>query len=75
MKTYEIKIDTIEKVRDFVSLMVTLPYEADIISDRYVIDAKSVLGILSLDVSKPLKLAVHSEDCAEFEEALRQFIV
>ena len=76
MKSVTILLDTIEKVRKFVNKINQYEGEFDIISDRYIIDAKSIMGIFSLDLSKPLKLSVHSvEAAAEIFEQLKEFIV
>ena len=76
MKSVTILLDTIEKVRKFVNQISTYEGEFDIISDRYIIDAKSIMGIFSLDLSKPLKLQIHSEEAAaKVTEELKEFIV
>ena len=62
MKSVTILLDTVEKVKDFVNKISLYDGEFDLISDRYIIDAKSIMGIFSLDLSKPLKLAIHNED-------------
>ena len=63
MKTANIRINTIEDVKNFVTTVTKCNYEVDIVSGRYAIDAKSIMGIFSLDLSKPLELRVHSDDC------------
>ena len=76
MKSITILLDTIEKVRKFVNQISQLEGEFDIISDRYIIDAKSIMGIFSLDLSKPLKLSIHSEEiAAKVMEDFKEFIV
>ena len=76
MKSVTILLDTIEKVRKFVNQISTYEGEFDIISDRYIIDAKSIMGIFSLDLSKPLKLQIHSEEAAiKVTEEFKEFIV
>ena len=76
MKSVTIQLDTIEKVRKFVNQISTYEGEFDIISDRYIIDAKSIMGIFSLDLSKPLKLQIHSEEAAaRVTQELKEFIV
>lgn len=49
------------------------PYEIDLKSDKYVVDAKSILGIFSLDLSKPLTVEIHSDDCDDLIKELKQF--
>jgi phosphotransferase system HPr-like phosphotransfer protein len=76
MKSVTILLDTIEKVRRFVNQISTYEGDFDIISDRYIIDAKSIMGIFSLDLSKPLKLQIHSEGVvAKVIEEFKEFIV
>lgn len=66
MKTVNISLNTIEKVKSFVSTINSFDNEFDLISGRYVIDAKSIMGIFSLDLSKPISLNIHADDeCLE----------
>ena len=65
MKSIEISLNSIEKVKNFVNTIATFDGEFDLASDRYVVDAKSIMGIFSLDLSKPLKLNVHDDAAAE----------
>ena len=71
MKSVNIKLDTIEKVRGFVSLVSQYEGDFDIVADRYIIDAKSIMGIFSLDLSRPLQLNVH--DDLAYEKVLADF--
>lgn len=75
MKEFTVKIATIDQVKKFVSTVMLFNYEVDLISGRYAIDAKSIMGIFSLDLSKELKMVAHTDDTAELEEALAEFIV
>ena len=75
MKTIEISLSSISDIRDFVSITFKYDFEMDISSDRYVVDAKSLMGIISLDLSKPVTLKVYSEDCEEFLKELKRFMV
>lgn len=75
MKTANIRINTIEDVKNFVTTVTKCNYEVDIVSGRYAIDAKSIMGIFSLDLSKPLELRVHSYDCDELMAELDKYIV
>ncbi len=75
MKTANIKISTIEDVKSFVSTVTKCSYDVDIVSGRYAIDAKSIMGIFSLDLSKPLELRVHSDDCDEFLAEIDKYII
>ena len=61
MKTVEICLDSIDKVKACVNEITHFDTEFDLISGRYVIDAKSIMGIFSLDLSKPITLNIHAE--------------
>lgn len=58
----KVKFDTIAQVQKFVDAISKIDADFDIIHNRYVIDAKSIMGIFSLDLSTELKLNVHTED-------------
>ncbi len=75
MKEYKVKLDSIDEVKEFVALTNKYPFDIDLISGRYAVDAKSIMGIFSLDLSKALKLAVHAEgtEADEFLEEAEKF--
>ena len=76
MKTVEICLDSIDKVKAFVNEITHFDTEFDLISGRYVIDAKSIMGIFSLDLSKPITLNIHAEkNIDEIMAAIKPFIV
>lgn len=76
MKTVQISLNSIDKVKSFVNSITQFEYDFDLISGRYVIDAKSIMGIFSLDLSKPIDLAIHSGDGeAEILEVLKPYLV
>ena len=62
MKTVTINLGSIDKVKSFVNDVTKFDCDFDLISGRYVIDAKSIMGIFSLDLSKDIDLSIHSED-------------
>ena len=69
MKTVQISLNSIGKVKSFVN-------DFDLVSGRYVIDAKSIMGIFSLDLSKPIDLAIHTEtNLDEIMEVLKPYII
>ncbi len=71
-----ISLNSIEKVKSFVNIVSQFDFDFDLISGRYVIDAKSIMGIFSLDLSKPIELSVHTADrMNEVLEALKPFLV
>ena len=63
------------QVKNFVNIVQNYTFDIDLRSERYVVDAKSLLGIFSLDTSKPLTVEIHSDDCAELIEELKQFAI
>ena len=75
MKTANIRINTIEDVKNFVTTVTKCNYDVDIVSGRYAIDAKSIMGIFSLDLSKPIELHAHTDNAKEFLNAIDKFIV
>ncbi len=78
MKSINIKLDSIEKVKKFVHIVASIESDLDLVSSRYTIDAKSIMGIFSLDLSKELKLVVANGNdvtFAEVKEKLSEFIV
>ena len=62
MKTVTINLSSIDKVKSFVNDIAKFDSVFDLVSGRYVIDAKSIMGIFSLDLSKPIELNIHNED-------------
>ena len=76
MKTVEISLNSIEKVKSFVNEIAKFDTDFDLVSGRYVIDAKSIMGIFSLDLSKPIDLAIHAEaNIDEIMEVLKPYLV
>ena len=70
MKTVSISLNSIDKVKAFVNDISKYDFDFDLVSGRYVIDAKSIMGIFSLDLSKPITLNVHA-DANNLEEVLK----
>lgn len=75
MKSVTISLRLAEKVKDFVGTVNKYPYDIDLRSGRFLVDAKSLLGIFSLDLSKPLVLEIHSESCDDLLRELKPYIV
>ncbi|MBO6263802.1 MAG: HPr family phosphocarrier protein [Clostridia bacterium] len=73
MKSVQISLQMANQVKSFVSIVQKYSYDIDLRSDRYVVDAKSILGIFSLDLSKPITVEIHSNDCQDLIEELKQF--
>ncbi len=76
MKSINISLNSIDKVKAFVNIISTYDGDFDLASDRYVVDAKSIMGIFSLDLGKNLRLDIHNDSCAEkITDQLKDFIV
>lgn len=69
MKNMSIMLNSIEDVKEFVALTNSYSFESDLVSGRYAVDAKSIMGIFSLDLSKPLTFVVH-DNGAKADELL-----
>ena len=65
MKTVQISLNSIANVKSFVNDITKFNNDFDLVSGRYVIDAKSIMGIFSLDLSKPINLNIHAEENME----------
>ena len=76
MKTVQISLNSIDKVKSFVNEISKFDFDFDLVSGRYVIDAKSIMGIFSLDLSKPIDLNIHAEaGIDEILETLSPYII
>ena len=75
MKNVNIKLSTIEDVKSFVNAVTLYNGDADLSGGRYVVDAKSIMGIFSLDLSKPIALEAHTDDASKFFGEIKEFIV
>ncbi len=73
-KTYQIMIKSILDAKNFVNIVNMCDFDVDLESGKYLVDAKSIMGIFSLDLSKPIKMHVYSDNLDEFEEKIRCFI-
>ena len=76
LKTVSISLNSIDKVKSFVNEISKFNNDFDLVSGRYVIDAKSIMGIFSLDLSKPIRLNIHAEEnMAAILEAIKPYII
>ena len=76
MNTVQISLNSIDKVKSFVNTITKFDNDFDLVSGRYVIDAKSIMGIFSLDLSKPIDLAIHTDtNVEEIMEVIKPYIV
>lgn len=75
---FKISFCTIDKVKDFCRITTSIESDLDIIVGRYIIDAKSIMGIFSIDLSRKLTLKIKSDnidECKKIKEKLKEFIV
>ena len=75
MKTVNISLNSNDKVKAFVNTIAKYDVDFDLVSGRYVIDAKSIMGIFSLDLSKPIELSIHSDNPDDILAAIAPYIV
>ncbi len=76
MITMTISLDSIDKIKQFVNTISNYPYDFDLASGRYIVDAKSIMGIFSLDLSEPITLNIHtSEKEDELRDALSPYLI
>ena len=76
MKTVQISLNSIDKVKAFMNDITKFDNDFDLVSGRYVIDAKSIMGIFSLDLSKPIDLSIHAEEnLDEILETLKPYMI
>ena len=75
MKAVNIKLSLDENVKTFVIIVNKYPYDVDLRAGRHVVDAKSILGIFSLDLSKPIAMEVYDDACDDLLEDIKPFII
>lgn len=75
MKKVTIRLNLAENVKAFVGAVNRYPFDMDLRSGRHVVDAKSILGIFSLDLSKPISLEISTDDCEALLEDIKPFLV
>lgn len=73
MKSVTISLEMAQRVKEFVAITQNCEYEILLKSGKYVVDAKSILGIFSLDLSKPLVVEIYSDNCADLLAKLAKF--
>ncbi|WP_024833585.1 HPr family phosphocarrier protein [Ruminiclostridium josui] len=75
MKSFDISLKSINDVKDFVNIVNKYDFDVDLSSGRYIVDAKSIMGIFSLDLSKPIKVEIQNDDCEKFCDEIKRFVV
>ena len=74
MVTLHVMLSDIERVKAFIAQSSRLTEDVDVSSGRYTVDAKSILGIFSLDLNQVLTLTVHGDDEAGYRRAFGAFL-
>ncbi len=76
VKQVKVRLNSIDEVKEFCGLTNACKFDVDLLSGRYRVDAKSIMGIFSLDLTKTLEMLVHAEDaeCADFLDDMKKFI-
>ena len=75
MKSIKISLEMAQRVKEFVNITQDYPFEILLKSGRFIVDAKSILGIFSLDLSQPIVVEAYSDDCDSLLEKLKKFEV
>ena len=74
MKSVQIRLSLVENVNKFVNIVSHYPFEMDLRAGRHVVDAKSILGIFSLDLSRSITLEIYSDDCEYLLKEIQPFL-
>ena len=74
MQAVTISLTEVNQVKRFVNLIGQAPFDVDVVSGRYTVNAKSMLGIYSLDLSKPIQVLIYSDNCEELKKELAEFM-
>ncbi len=74
MKSVAIKLSLAENVKSFVNIVNRYAYDVDLRAGRHVVDAKSILGIFSLDLSKPITMEVYADECDDLLADVKPFM-
>lgn len=75
MYSFNVLLNSINDIKDFVNIINKYDFDVDLTSGRYVVDAKSIMGIFSLDLSKPITLEAHTENREDFVSEIKRYIV
>ena len=75
MKEVKIKLTNVQDIREFVNQVILADYDVDLIQGRYVIDAKSIMGIFSLDLLSPISMVAHTDNADALLSGIEKFIV
>lgn len=75
MYRQEISLSSIEMVKKFISITNAYEFAVNVLSDKYIINGKSIMGIFSLDLSKPVTVEVEGDCPEQFKKDLEPFII
>lgn len=75
MRMFRIHLKSINDVKEFVRIVNDFPYDVDLASGRYIVDAKSIMGIFSLDLAKPIDVEIQNDACDDLAERLKPFLI
>ena len=75
MKEINIKLSSVQDIREFVNVVILADYDVDLVQGRYTIDAKSIMGIFSLDLLSSITLVAHTDNADMLVDKLAKFIV
>lgn len=67
-------LKTLEDVKSFVSFSMSKDYDIELVSGKYVVNAKSIMGVFSLDLTQPLTMVAHTENDAQLSEQIKNYI-
>lgn len=70
-----VSLQAINDVKEFVNIVMRYDFDIDLVSGRYAVDAKSIMGIFSLDLSKPIELNAHTDDADDFLKEINKFLL
>ncbi|MBO5648367.1 MAG: HPr family phosphocarrier protein [Clostridia bacterium] len=78
MISFDIRLSKMDDVRRFVATTSASPVDVDLVAGRYLVDGKSIMGIFSLDLSKPVNVQIHTDakpdEASALAEALKEFV-
>ena len=75
MQEINIKLNDMLSIREFVKEVVLLDYDVDLIQGRYIVDAKSIMGIFALDITSPIKVVANTNDATPFFNAIEKYVI
>ena len=75
MKTVKISLNSIDKVKSFVNDLTKFDTDFDLVSGRYVIDAKSIMGIFSLELDRPIEMEMSDADMEKLKSQFEKFMI